>query len=93
VRPGKHPNIRIDMYSCGSVNWRKAVDIAHEHFNFLSWRATFIDRQIESNAERMILEIEGKEDEVIHEKKLTIPGVALIGEKVAKKNVKQTVQV
>ncbi|MCF7845108.1 MAG: hypothetical protein K9M03_04765, partial [Kiritimatiellales bacterium] len=44
--PGRLPNLRIDTYSCASVNWRKLIDILHKHIGLERWRATFIDRQI-----------------------------------------------
>ena len=49
-KPGKSPHIRMDIYSCCSINWRKVIQVCNEHMNLGLWRATFIDRQIDERA-------------------------------------------
>lgn len=66
-KPGRDPNIRMDFYSCKSVNWMKIIDICHEHLKLADWRATFIDRQIEPGSQRRVLELNGQADQVIKE--------------------------
>jgi len=58
-KPGKFPHIRIDAYSCDQVDWEKLVAVCHRHFNLSNWRATFIDREINTELSRSVLDIEG----------------------------------
>lgn len=58
-KPGKAPHIRIDAYSCDAVDWRKLVSVCHHHFQLAEWRASFIDREIDRDRERAILDIQG----------------------------------
>lgn len=58
-KPGKAPHIRIDAYSCEEVDWQKLVSVCHHHFQLAEWRATFIDREIDSQRERAIQDIQG----------------------------------
>lgn len=65
-KPGKHPHIRLDMYSCESVNWKKLVEVLHEHLDMGLWRATFIDRQIDEK-KRAAMHISGQGSTVLDE--------------------------
>lgn len=49
TKPGKHPHIRMDLYSCAAVNWRKAVNVINKHLELGTWRATFIERHIDES--------------------------------------------
>jgi len=64
-KPGRMPHIRIDFYSCQSVDWKTVVQVAHRYFGLDTWRATFINRQIDSG--RSILDIQGSRDVVLYE--------------------------
>ena len=66
-KPGRQPNIHMDIYSCCSVNWMKSIDIINEYLHLADWRATFIDRQIELNAPRNMLEIAGEGGRIFSE--------------------------
>ncbi len=65
-KPGKSPHIRMDMYSCESVNWKKLINVLHEHLNMGLWRATFIDRQIDEK-QRSAMHISGEGASVLDE--------------------------
>lgn len=65
-KPGKHPHIRLDMYSCESVNWKKLVEVLDEHLGMGLWRATFIDRQIDEK-KRAAMHISGEGNTVLDE--------------------------
>ena len=56
-KPGKHPHIRLDTYSCCTVDWQEIVNIVDKHLNLADWSATFIDRQIDQP--RAYLEVKG----------------------------------
>ncbi len=43
-KPGKHPHIHIDVYSCDTVKWHGIVKIVHKHLPLEDWKASFIDR-------------------------------------------------
>jgi S-adenosylmethionine/arginine decarboxylase-like enzyme len=47
-KPGRLPHVRIDVYSCKTVDWRAVVTVTDAHMQFEQWRATFIHRGIES---------------------------------------------
>lgn len=66
-KPGRLPHIRMDCYSCCTVNWMKIIQIAHEHLALADWRGTFIDRQIEPGKSRRLLDLAGKGDIIIYE--------------------------
>lgn len=68
-KPGKHPQIRMDMYSCESLNWKNLVGILHDHLNMGVWRATFIDRQIDEE-QRTAIDISGEGNAVTGETRL-----------------------
>lgn len=65
-KPGKHPHIRLDCYSCTSINWRKILKVCNEHMKMGIWRATFIDRQIDER-ERHAVHISGEGINVLDE--------------------------
>ena len=58
-KPGRLPHIRLDAYSCESVDWRRIIQVCDRHFRLDEWRATFIDRQIEPRLERPVYDIVG----------------------------------
>ncbi len=65
-KPGKFPHIRMDIYSCSSVNWRKVIAVCDEYLNMDIWRATFIDRQIDE-APRAASNISGQGNTILDE--------------------------
>ena len=65
-KPGKHPHIRLDMYSCESINWKRLIKIMDEFLNMGLWRATFIDRQIDEG-QRSAVHISGEGNTVLDE--------------------------
>lgn len=65
-KPGKHPHIRMDCYSCAAVNWRKIIDVCNKHLGLGMWRATFINRQIDE-APRTASHISGVGDKILEE--------------------------
>ena len=66
-KPGRLPHIRMDFYSCCSVNWMNIIKVVNDHLNMADWRATFLDRQIEPDAERRIIDIAGHGDHLTYE--------------------------
>jgi hypothetical protein len=69
-KPGRTPHIRLDAYSCETVDWKNLVHICHRHFTLGDWRATFIDRQIETRRERAVVDLTGTGSRVTSECKL-----------------------
>lgn len=78
-KPGPAPHIRLDAYSCESVNWRRLIEVCDRHFELSAWRATFIDRQIEWENERAVVEVAGTGTEVTAECSLTAAAVTSEG--------------
>lgn len=83
-KPGRNPHIRMDFYSCCTVNWMKIIEILNTHLSLLDWRGTFIDRQIEQSAVRRILDIAGEGERITYEAVMN-PRDALTLAKEAKK--------
>ena len=65
-KPGKFPHIRMDVYSCAAINWRKIIDVANQYLDMGMWRATFIDRQIDE-AQRSAMHISGEGNMILDE--------------------------
>lgn len=65
-KPGKHPHLRLDLYSCCSINWKKIINVCDEYANMGLWRATFINRQIDE-AQRDAVHISGDGNTVLDE--------------------------
>lgn len=65
-KPGKHPHIRLDCYSCASINWHKLIRVCQQFLDMGMWRATFIDRQIDEK-ERAAIHISGEGEKIIEE--------------------------
>ncbi len=53
-KPGRLPHIRIDIYSCKSVDWRNVVAMSNRHFALDDWHATFIHRTIDEPGRRVL---------------------------------------
>ena len=58
-KPGDTPHLRLDAYSCETVDWRSLIRVCHRHFKLAEWRATFIDRQIDPQRERSVVDLAG----------------------------------
>jgi hypothetical protein len=85
-KPGA-PNIRMDFYSCASVNWRKLITIVHKHLGLSHWRGTFIDRNTDAQkGERMVIDITGKEDNITKEVTLHLDEPNDAGSRVSHRN-------
>lgn len=65
--PGNRPHIRIDAYSCASINWNALIQVCHEHFELDEWCACFIDRQLDNPRQRSVVELAGQGACVISE--------------------------
>ena len=89
-KPGKHPHIRLDMYSCESVNWKKLIDVLDEHLSMGLWRATFIDRQIDEK-KRAAMHISGEGNTVLDELDLLDHDNHLISAKSIASKAKQSI--
>ncbi len=57
--PGRRPHIRIDAYSCASIDWNALIRVCHEHFELDEWCACFIDRQLDHPRQRSVVELAG----------------------------------
>lgn len=64
-KPGRAPHIRMDIYSCCSVDWKKIITVVHSQIKFSDWRATFLVRNIEQDGNRHTLDIKGFGDLVL----------------------------
>lgn len=92
-KPGKHPHIRMDFYSCASINWRKIIRVCHEYLDMGMWKGTFIDRQIDER-DRAAMHISGNGDLILEEIDLLDHSKHLVdARKIAEKAKKQTVGV
>ncbi len=49
-KPGDHPHIHMDVYSCDSVDWKKVIDCVDRHLHLGEWRGTFVCREMKEGA-------------------------------------------
>ncbi len=89
-KPGKYPHIRLDCYSCGSVNWRKIIKVCNEFMDMGLWRATFIDRQIDE-FQRSAMHISGEGPAILDEVDLLDHDKHLIAAKMIVSKVQEKV--
>lgn len=66
-KPGRMPNIRLDAYSCESIDRDQLIRLCHEHFRLSDWHATFIDRRIDRTADRIVVDLTGIGKQTISE--------------------------
>jgi len=59
ANPESRPHIRIDAYSCASIDWTTLIQVCHKHFGLDDWFACFIDRQLEQPFQRSVVELAG----------------------------------
>lgn len=57
--PSHRPHIRIDAYSCASIDWATLIEICHAHFDLDDWCACFIDRHLDRPCQRSVIELAG----------------------------------
>ena len=67
-KPGRTPHIRLDAYSCETIDWQSLIEVCHWHFALGDWRATFIDRQLETQHERTVIDLAGTGSRVTAER-------------------------
>lgn len=78
--PGARPHIRIDAYSCASIDWSALIQVCHEHFGLDDWCACFIDRQLERPYQRSVVELAGEGAHVTSKSFLSSPSARTYGE-------------
>lgn len=57
-RPGRFSHIRMDVYSCESVDWQRIIEVVHDHLNLREWRGTFVNRHIDPG-DRSVFHVAG----------------------------------
>ena len=58
-KPGRNPHIRLDAYSCDSIDRDRLIRVCHEHFTLSDWHATFIVRQLDEPCQRKVVDLTG----------------------------------
>lgn len=66
-KPGRMPHIRLDAYSCESIDRDRLIKLCHQHFRLSDWHATFIDRRIDRKEDRMVVDLIGVGNQTISE--------------------------
>ena len=69
-KPGRQPHIRLDAYSCESVDSAALVSVCHRHFRLDDWCASFIERHLDRADRRRVIELSGNGDRVLAENNL-----------------------
>ena len=57
--PGGRPHLRLDAYSCASIDFRNLVRLCHQHFRLTDWCASFINRELDLPGQRRVVDIAG----------------------------------
>jgi hypothetical protein len=71
LKPGDHPHIHMDIYSCDSIEWRRIVRTVDGHLALADWRASFVQRGW-GDFERSYIDLEGRGAEVTGETSLPL---------------------
>ncbi len=71
LRPGVHPHIHMDIYSCDSIEWRQIVQVVDRHLALSDWRASFVQRGW-GEYERSYIDLEGNGPMVTREQVLAL---------------------
>lgn len=69
-KPGNHPHIHMDFYSCDSVDWHQIAAVVDKHLSLADWRASFITRGWGAES-REYTDIAGLGGQVVTETPLT----------------------
>ncbi len=70
-KPGRSPHIRLDAYSCESIDWGLLIRVCHGHFILSDWHATFIERHIDAHGQRRVIDLAGVGPQVTSESVLS----------------------
>ena len=62
--PGGRPHLRLDAYSCASIDCRELVGLCHRHFRLTDWCGSFIKRELDQPGQRRVIDIVGFGDTV-----------------------------
>jgi hypothetical protein len=65
--PGGRPHIRLDAYSCASIDCKSLLAVCHKHFRLDTWLACFIERQLDHPYRRSLIEMTGAGSRVVSE--------------------------
>lgn len=69
-KPGNHPHIHMDFYSCDSVDWRKIASVVDKHLSLSDWRASYVVRGWGSDP-RSYVDIAGLGGQIVTETPLS----------------------
>lgn len=58
--PGSRPHIRLDTYSCATIDWTTLLAVCHKHLRLADWFGCFIERQLDKPHQRRVTELAGK---------------------------------
>lgn len=75
--PGGRPHLRLDAYSCASIDFRELVRLCHRHFRLADWCASFIKRELDRPGQRSVIDIVGVGDLVYSETSMRADSAAL----------------
>ena len=70
-KPGRLPHIRLDAYSCESVDYAQLVRLCDKHFVLDEWHASFIIRELDNPSARRIIDLSGFGGRVLSEREMT----------------------
>ncbi len=76
ANPGGRPHVRIDAYSCASVDCAALIAVCHEHLELDDWHACFIERHLDRPQERRVLELGGSGATILSVRRLPAAAVA-----------------
>lgn len=71
--PEGQPHIRLDAYSCASIDCRSLLAVCHKHFRLDTWLACFIERQLDRPNRRRLVELAGIGANVQSESPMIVP--------------------
>jgi S-adenosylmethionine/arginine decarboxylase-like enzyme len=76
-KPGNHPHIHLDIYSCDSIEWKGIVAIVDKHLALADWRGSFVTRGWVDDEERAYLDLSGEGSHLMAEMPLAPKATAM----------------
>ncbi len=69
--PGSRPHVRLDAYSCATIDWTTLLAVCHKHLRLADWFGCFIERQLDKPHKRRVVELAGNGRTVVSKHSLS----------------------
>ena len=77
--PGAQPHVRLDAYSCATIDWTALLAVCHKHLQLADWCACFIERHLDRPHRRRVVDLAGNGRTVVSKQLLSSRRIELSG--------------